>query len=124
MQETASGVLRSLARRGRLRAALACGGEVSASTAEAADGHMSSDGRGDDLTTVQARDSVFFAQVDLQNAPDDTVLKAVRTVVEAQRTDPGLVIHEGEYTTGRSRVCFTLSNNDLWSIGTYKGDST
>jgi hypothetical protein len=104
-----------------LSATLACGGEVSVSTAKVADAYMSTDEGGTDRTTAYAQDAVFYAQVDLQNAPDDTVLKAVWSVVDAQDTDPGLVINETEYTTG-SDVYFTLSNNDLWPIGTYKVD--
>jgi len=105
-----------------LGATLACGGEVSVSTAKVADAYMSTDEAGSAPATVFAQDAVFYAQVDLQNAPDDTVLKAVWSVVEAQETDPGLVINETEYTTGSEEVYFTLSNNDLWPVGTYKVD--
>jgi hypothetical protein len=102
-----------------LGATLGCAGEVNVSTAKVADAYMSTDEGGTDRTTVYAQDAVFYAQVDLQNAPDDTVLKAVWSVVDAQGTDPGLVINETEFTTG-SDVYFTLSNNDPWPIGTYK----
>jgi hypothetical protein len=104
-----------------LGATLACGGEVSATTAKVADAYLSTDEEGASRTTVYTQDAVFYAQVDLQNAPDDTVLKAIWTVVDAQDTDPGLVVNETEYTTGTD-VYFTLSNNDLWPIGTYKVD--
>ena len=103
-----------------LGATLACGGEVSVSTAKVADAYMSTDEGGNDRTTVYAQDAIFYAQVDLQNAPDDTVLKAVWTVVNAQDTDPGFIINETEYTTGSDLIYFTLSNPDLWPIGTYK----
>jgi hypothetical protein len=102
-----------------LGATLACGGQVNVSTAKVAYAYMSTDEGGNDRTTVYAQDAVFYAQVNLQNAPDDTVIKAVWSVVEAQDTEPGRVINETEYTTG-SDVYFTLSNNDLWPIGTYK----
>jgi hypothetical protein len=51
-------------------AALACGGSFS--TANIADAWMSTDTEGNNRTTVFAQDAVFYAQVDLQNAPDDT----------------------------------------------------
>jgi len=105
-----------------LGATLACGGEVNVSTAKVADAYMSTDEEGANRTTSFTQDAVFHAQVDLQNAPDDTVLKAVWSVVEAQDTDPGLVINETEYTTGSGQVYFTLSNDDLWPVGTYKVD--
>ena len=69
-----------------------------------------------------AQDAVFYVQVDLQNAPDDTTLKAVWTAVEAQDTEPGLVITETEFATGDGLVHFTLSNDNLWPIGKYKVD--
>jgi hypothetical protein len=105
-----------------LGATLACGGEVNVSTAKVADAYMSTDEGGTDRTSVYGQDAVFYAQVDLQNAPDDTGIKAVWSVVDAQDTDPGLVVNETEYTTGSGMVYFTLSNNDLWPIGTYKVD--
>lgn len=104
-----------------LGATLACGGEVSVSTAKVADAYLSTDEAGNAPTTVYAQDAVFYAQVVLQNAPDDTVLKAVWAVVEAQDTEAGLVIDEAEIT-GSDPVFFSLTNNDLWPIGTYKID--
>ena len=104
-----------------LGATLACGGEVSVSTAKVADAYMSTDEAGSVPTTVYGQDAVFYAQVQLQNAPDDTVLKAVWTVVDAQDTESGLVIDEAEIT-GSDPVFFSLTNNDLWPMGTYKVD--
>jgi hypothetical protein len=104
-----------------LGATLACGGEVNVTTAKVADAYMSTDEEGAGRTTVYTQDAIFYAQVDLQNAPDDTVLKAVWTMVEAQDYDPGQVINESEIT-GSDPVFFTLSNNDPWPIGTYKVD--
>ena len=100
--------------------ALAC--EFSASTANISDAWMSSDEGGSQRVTAFAQDAVFYVQVDLQNAPDDTTLKAVWTAVEAQDTEPGLVITETEFTTGDGLVHFTLSNDNLWPVGKYKVD--
>ena len=99
---------------------LAC--EASASTANISDAWLSTDEAGSERVTVFAQDVVFYAQVDLQNAPDDTVLKAVWTAVEAQDTEPNLVITETELATGSGQVQFTLSNDNLWPIGKYKVD--
>jgi len=103
-----------------LLSALACGFNVS--TANIADAWMSTDEAGSDRVTVFAQDAIFYAQVDLQNAPDDTTLKAVWTAVDAQDTDPNFYITETEFTTGDGLVNFTLSNDYLWPIGTYKVD--
>ncbi len=100
--------------------ALACGGSFS--TASIADAWMSTDSDGANRTTVFAQDAVFYAQVDLQNAPDDTKLKAVWIAVNAQDTDPNFVIAEKEFVSGDAVVNFELSNTNLWPIGTYKVD--
>jgi len=103
-----------------LGATLACGGSVS--TANVADAWMSTDEAGTNRTTVFAQDAVFYAQADLKNAPDDTILKSVWTAVDVQDTEPGLVINETEVTTGSGLVHFTLSNDSLWPTGTYRAE--
>lgn len=101
-----------------LLASLAC--EFSASTANIAEVWMSADEAGEQRVTSFAQDEIFYAQVDLQNAPDDTVLKAVWTAVEVQDTEPNLYITEAEITTGSDIIHFNLSNDNLWPTGTYK----
>ena len=100
--------------------ALAC--EFSASTAKISDAWMSTDEAGAQRVTAFAQDAVFYAQVDLQNAPDDTTLKAVWTAVEVQDTEPNFVINETEFASGDGLVHFTLSNDGLWPTGKYKVD--
>ena len=99
---------------------LAC--EFSASTANISDAWMSTDEDGAERVTAFAQDAVFYAQVDLQNAPDDTTLKAVWIAVEVQDTEPNFMIDETELATGDGLVHFTLSNDNLWPIGKYKVD--
>jgi hypothetical protein len=99
---------------------LAC--EASASTANISDAWLSTDEAGAERVTAFAQDAVIYAQVDLQNAPDDTVLKAAWTAVEAQDTEPNLAITETELTTGSGLIHFTLSNDNLWPTGKYKVD--
>lgn len=97
---------------------LACGGSVS--TANIADAWMSTDEAGDSHTTVFTQDAIFYAQVDLRNAPDDTNLKAVWIAVDVEETEPNLTINETEINTGSGLVHFQLSNENLWPLGTYK----
>jgi hypothetical protein len=99
---------------------LAC--EFSASTAKISDAWMSTDEDGAQRVTVFAQDAMFYAQVDLQNAPDDTALKAIWTAVDVQDTEPNFVINETEFVTGSGLVNFTLSNDNLWPTGKYKVD--
>lgn len=103
-----------------LLAAMAC--NFSASTAKIAGAEMARDSEGADPTTVFAAEDVFFCNVDLQNAPDDTVVKAVWTAVDVEDTDPNTEIDTTEITSGSSILNFQLSNTNLWPSGNYKVD--
>lgn len=106
-----------------LVAALVLAGcEVSVSTANIGDAWMSSDEAGKERTTAFAQDAVFYAQVQLRNAPDDTKLKASWVAVEAEDVEPNYVIYETEFVSGSGQVTFDLSNNNLWPKGKYKAD--
>ena len=96
--------------------------QVSFSTANIGDAWMSTDEEGEERSTVFGQDAVFYAQVDLRNAPDDTELKAVWVAVEVEDTEPNLVMNETEFATGTGLVHFRLSNSDLWPHGQYKVD--
>lgn len=100
--------------------ALACGGSFS--TASIGNTWMASDIEGNNRTTIFSPEDDFYAFVELQNAPDDTQLKAVWTAVNAADTEPNLVINETEFTSGDSLVYFQLFNDQLWPSGTYKVD--
>ena len=99
---------------------LACG--FNASSANIAGAKMARDAEGSDPTTVFNQDEVFYAVVDLANAPDDTKIKASWVAVDADGTDPNLVIDEVEVTAGSGSVNFNLTNDKLWPVGTYKVD--
>ncbi|GAB4566224.1 MAG: hypothetical protein Kow0047_17430 [Anaerolineae bacterium] len=99
---------------------MAC--SFSFSTANIADAWMSTDEEGNNRTTSFAQDDVFYAHVDLRNAPDHTRLKAVWTAVEVEDTQPNLTINETEFVSGSGTVRFELSNTDLWPRGKYKVD--
>jgi len=100
---------------------LACGGSIS--TANIGSAWMATDEEGVNRTAVFSQDAVFYAMVDLKNAPDDTKLKAVWTVVDGEETEPNLVLNESEITSGDALIHFRLENTDyLWPKGQYKVD--
>ena len=101
-------------------AILACGGSIS--TANIASARLTTDEGGAQETTVFAQDQIFYCIVELANAPDDTVVKAVWTAVSVQDTDPNLLIDEAELTSGDGTLTFNLTNDGLWPVGTYKVD--
>ncbi len=101
-------------------AILACGGSVT--TANISESWMATDIEGENRTTVFAPEADFFAFIDLQNAPDDTQLKAIWTAVSVDGEDPNLVINETEFTSGSQLVYFQLFNDQLWPAGSYKVD--
>jgi len=71
-------------------------------------------------TTVFSQDEVFYAIVDLKNAPDDTVTKAVWYAVDAEGVESNFNIYESEITHGDGIITFDLSNDQLWPEGKYK----
>lgn len=99
---------------------LACG--FSASTANISEAYMAADEEGANRTTVFTQDQGFYAIVALKNAPDDTTVKAVWTAVDVQDTEPNLVINETPITTPDATIPFSLTNENLWPVGSYKVD--
>ena len=101
--------------------ALACDGSFSTANIDSA--WMATDEEGNNPTTVFSQEAIFYAMVDLKNAPDDTVVKAIWTVVDAEDTESNLVINETEITSGDALIHFQLENTDyLWPLGQYKVD--
>lgn len=103
-----------------LASILACG--FSASTANIADAWMAQDYEGTQRTTTFGQSDVFYCLVDLDNAPDDTTVKASWTAVEVEGADPNTFIDEALLTTGSGSLHFELSNDSLWPVGRYKVD--
>lgn len=97
---------------------MACSFNIS--TAKIQDVWMSIDEAGEKRTTTFTPDAVFYAQVDLRNAPDDTKLKTVWIAVEVIDTEPNLVLTETEFTGGSGMVTFNLTNDQLWPPGKYR----
>jgi hypothetical protein len=96
---------------------------VSFSTANVSDAWLSTDEAGQQRTTTFGQDAVFYAKVDVRNAPEDTRVRSVWYVVEAENVEPNFKIEEVTYTvpqSGNAMVTFNLSNNMLWPRGRYK----
>lgn len=61
--------------------------------------------------------------VDLANAPDDTVVRAVWTAVDVgKEAPPNTKLDEARTTHGDGRLTFNLSLNKPWPKGRYKVD--
>jgi hypothetical protein len=104
-----------------LLAGLAC--EGSFSTANISEAWMSFDQEGDRRTTTYGPSDIFYAQVDLQNAPDDTSVKVVWIAEDVEDTEPDFEMNEYEYIGGDSGLYFELENTDfLWPNGKYRAD--
>ncbi len=99
---------------------LACGGTLS--TANLGDIWLASDEAGQNRTTVFAQDATFNLFVELNNAPDDTNLKASWIAVNVDGSDPNSVIYETDYTSGDDVIRFYLTNDAPWGTGSYKVD--
>lgn len=99
---------------------LACG--FSVSTANIKNAALASDPDGENLTEVFSPQQPFYLVVDLANAPDDTVLKAVWIAADVEEVEPGFIIDEVEISTGLPEVYFDLSNDNLWPSGSYQVD--
>ena len=97
--------------------ALACG--FNFSTANIAEATMAKDPDGAEPVTAFAQDDTFYLVAQVANAPDDTTVKAVWTVVEADGVEPGYVLGEKELTGGGT-VNFSLENEQFWPAGQYQ----
>ena len=100
-----------------LLATLAC--EFNASTATIKDATLARDSAGTDPTTVFGPNDTFYCIVQLANAPDDTVVKAIWYGVDGQSTTPNFVLDEAEATGGTGGV-FNLTTDVPWPTGPYK----
>lgn len=99
---------------------LAC--EFSASTAKITDAVMTLDEAGEIPTNVYSQSDPFYCIVTLENAPDDTNVKAIWTAVEVEGEAANTLIQEKELTTGLQTLTFSLTNDGLWPVGKYKVD--
>jgi hypothetical protein len=103
-------------------ASLAC--NFGASSANIANAHLSVDENDSQSTTTYAPDAAsFFCYFDLKNAPNDTVMKGVWTLVSAEGYSPDQEIDSAEITGGSNNYYFSLARSmDAWPVGQYKID--
>jgi len=97
---------------------LAC--NFSASTAKIKEAKLARDKEGTQPTTTFAQDEIFYCNVELANAPDDTKVKAVWTAVQVEGNEPNTLIDQAELTSGDGTLHFNLTNNGKWPTGKYK----
>ncbi len=98
------------------------GGEVSLSSANISDARLTKDETGSRSTSTFAPDDTFYLLVDLENAPDDTTVKAEWTAVSVEGADPDTVLDDVELTGGSGTLTFDLQNDNPWPAGDYKVD--
>lgn len=98
----------------------ACG--FSASTAKIKDAKMARDNEGTQPTSTFSASDTFFCNVELNNAPDDTTVKAVWTAVDVQGADANTPLDQTELKSGSGVLHFKLTNNNPWPAGKYKVD--
>lgn len=100
---------------------LAC--EASFSTANISDAYLTFNSDGSGRTSTFSNDQTFYCIVKVDNAPDDTTLKAVWIALDVEGIEPNYLISEFELTTeGGNEFTFNLENDQLWPPGTYKVD--
>lgn len=102
-----------------LLVAVAC--SFSASTANIEEAYTAREVNGEMVAaSTFAPDDIFYCVVNVANAPDDTVTKAVWYAVDAEGMDPNFQILEYEYTGG-GEITFELSNDEYeWPLCNYK----
>lgn len=97
------------------------GCEFSASTANIGDVIMAKDSAGENPTTVFEPSDTVFSLVTLNNAPDDTQLKAVWTAVDVGDAAPAnQLIDEVELVAGSGVHEFSLTPDAAFPAGSYK----
>lgn len=96
---------------------LAC--NFSVSTANISDAYTARND-GAERTTIFKPNEVFYAIVDLANAPDDTTTKATWYAVNAQGLEANYKLDETALTQGSGQLTFSLTGNQAWPAGTYK----
>ncbi len=96
------------------------GGEISFSTANIQNARLAQDADGASVTTKFGQEDTIYVLADLNNAPDDTIVKAVFTAVNAEGESPNTHIEDADLTTGSGTLTFNLSPTGMWPNGDYK----
>jgi len=81
--------------------------------------YLSSDEAGQQETSMFGVSDTIYANVDLPDAPEDTLIKADWYVVEATGVEPGSFIDQAE-TSGTGSFTFNLTPSNPWPAGKYR----
>jgi hypothetical protein len=100
------------------------GNGISVTTANITNAHLSKDKDDTAQTTgYTPTDAGFYCYIDLNNAPDSTVVKGTWTLVSAEGYDSNSEIDSAEITGGDNTYYFSLDRGaDNWPVGKYKID--
>jgi hypothetical protein len=90
------------------------------SGARIGDAYMASDAEGELQTNVFSPENIFYAHIELVDAPDDTQIKAVWTAVNAVGEEPNTYLTETDFVHGSGWIYFELSLDEPWPAGAYK----
>ena len=91
-----------------------------ASTANISDAKMATDEDGKHPTKVFSPEDTFYCLARLNNAPEDTTVRAVWTAVKVEGAKPNTKIDEVKAKGASSQLQFNLTNNDPWATGKYE----
>ena len=95
--------------------------EFSASTANIGSAILARDEAGSEPTTTFAPTDTFYLIVELNNAPDDTTVRAVWYAVDGGDVAPAnTLIDEATLTSGSGTLTFDLVSDTQWPPGTYR----
>jgi hypothetical protein len=103
-----------------LLSTLACGFNVS--TAAIKEAKLARDNESVQPTSSFSPADTFYCNVEVENAPDDTTLKAVWTAVDVPGQPANTPLDQTELKTGSGTVHFKLTNTNPWPAGKYKVD--
>lgn len=99
-------------------AAVAC--NFSFSSANIDDAYMAVDEEGSREAETYAPNDTFYAILDLENAPDDTEVKAVWTFVDVEGQSANSEIESVEGESGSGRMTLKLESSETWPVGKYR----
>jgi len=83
---------------------------------------MATDPQAENPATTFSPQDTFYAVIDLDNAPDDTNVRAEWYAVDVEGEDPNTKIDQAQLTTGSNQLHFKLENTSPWPKGDYKVD--
>lgn len=92
------------------------------STANIRSVKLAKDADGEQETAVFAPSDTVYLLAEVANAPDDTTVRCVWTLVEAEGAEANKVIGEKELTSGSATYTFNLSPAPSLAVGEYKID--